>query len=71
MSGRRVHRMNDSNSAGGSITTIPQGSVYANGLLVSVDGSIGTGHPPCPLPSIHCSSIWDTAEGRKTVYADF
>lgn len=69
MSGRRVHRMKDSNSAGGSITTIPQGTVFANGLPVSVDGSIGTGHRPCPLPSIHCVNEWVTAQGRFTVYA--
>ena len=66
---KRVHRMNDWNSAGGTITSIPQGTVYANNLLVAVDGSIGTGHPPCPIPSIHCHSNWDTAEGRNTVFA--
>ena len=70
MSGNRVHRMGDVNTGGGKIHSIPQGTVFANNLLVSVDGSIGTGHPPCPLPSIHCHNNWVTAQGRFTVYAN-
>jgi len=68
MSGRRVHRLNDSNTAGGSITTIPQGTVFANGLPVSVNGSRGTADASCPLTP-HCSGEWYTAQGRYTVYA--
>ena len=66
---RRIHRMGDINSGKGHIHSIPQGSVFANDLLVSVDGSRGTGHPPCPLPSIHCANAWVTTQGRKTVFA--
>ena len=67
--GKRVHRLNDSNSAGGSITTIPQGTVYANNLPVSVDGSIGTSASSCPLIP-HCGGEWQTAQGRFTVWAN-
>ena len=70
MTGRRVHRMGDSNTAGGSITTIPQGKVFANNLLVAIDGSRGTSHAPCPLPVIHCANVWVTTQGRSTVYAN-
>ncbi|MEM7213255.1 MAG: hypothetical protein AAF479_15445 [Pseudomonadota bacterium] len=62
--------MTDTNDAGGAITSIPQSSVYANGLLVSVDGAIGTGHPPCPVPAIHCAGNWVTANGSATVFAE-
>lgn len=68
MSGNRVHRMGDVNTGGGKIHSIPQGTVFANDLLVSVNGSRGTGHPPCPLPSIHCSNAWVTTSGRSTVF---
>lgn len=34
-----VHRLGDVNDAGGDISEIPQNTVYANNLLVSVDGS--------------------------------
>ena len=34
-----VHRLGDYNEDGAEVYDIPQGTVYANGLLVSVDGS--------------------------------
>lgn len=34
-----VHRLGDLNEHGGAITDIPQGTVFANDVLVSVDGS--------------------------------
>jgi hypothetical protein len=61
--------MGDINSGGGALTFIPQGSVYANDLLVAVDGSRGTAHPPCPDVVIHCANVWVTTQGRKTVFA--
>ena len=72
MTGRRVHRMGDPNSAGGRIDMIPQGSVWTNNLLTSVDSSRGTSHPCCPAPGchIHCYHVWQTANGRRTVYAE-
>lgn len=61
-------RMGDANSAGGVINNIPQGSVYINNKLASVVGSKGTGHPPCPNPSIHCSQAWSTVPTTNNVY---
>jgi uncharacterized Zn-binding protein involved in type VI secretion len=34
-----IHRLGDVNDDDAAITEIPQNTVYANGLLVSVDGS--------------------------------
>lgn len=65
-----VHRMGDLNTGGGAITEIPQSSVYVNGLLVSVNGSIGTSHLPCPVIPIHCQGNWVTNEGNSTVLAE-
>lgn len=63
----QAQRLGDSNDAGGVVNSIPQSTVFANGLLMSVDGSIGTGHPPCPIPAIHCSGNWTTANGSGNV----
>lgn len=62
-----VHRMTDENDGGGAVTDIPQSTVYANGLLIAVDGSIGTSHPPCPVDPTHCAGNWVTANGSGTV----
>ena len=62
-----VHRLGDANTAGGAITTIPQSTVFADGRLVAVDGSAGSGHPPCPDPPVHCAGAWVTANGSATV----
>ena len=64
------HRMSDCNTAGGCITSIPQSTVFANNLLVCVDGSIGTSHPPCDEPAIHCAGNWVTVSGGPTVFAE-
>ena len=42
----KVARMGDLNSGGGIILTIPQSTVFANGKLISVNGSRGSGHAP-------------------------
>jgi uncharacterized Zn-binding protein involved in type VI secretion len=39
-----VHRQGDSNDGGGTIEGIPQGTVYVNGQLASIDGSAVSGH---------------------------
>ena len=62
-----VQRLGDANTAGGTITAIPQAGVFANGRLVAVDGSRGSGHPPGPDPPVHCASAWVTAGGSATV----
>lgn len=65
---KQVHREGDPNTGGGIITSIPQSTVYANGRLVSVDGSMGTSHPPCPDDDEHCQGNWVTANGSSTVF---
>lgn len=65
-----VHRKTDPNTGGGKVDKIPQSTVYANNLLVSVDGSEGTSHPPCPNVVIHCKGNWITANGNPTVFAE-
>lgn len=66
-----IHRLGDCNNAGGCITNIPQSTVFANNILVSVDGSIGTAHPPCEVPvPIHCAGAWQTTSGGPTVFAE-
>lgn len=65
---RQAHRLSDCNTGGGCVTSIPQSSVFANNLLVAVNGSIGTGHPPCPIVPIHCAGAWQTANGSSNVF---
>lgn len=65
-----VQRLTDENDAGGAIDTIPQSTVSVNGLLVVVDGSLGTSHPPCPVPGIHCAGNWVTSGGSGNVFVN-
>lgn len=51
-----VHRLADVNIYDGEITDIPQSTVYANGMLISVDGSQVEGGPTT------------TANGSQTVF---
>ena len=60
----KVARMGDLNSGGGIILTIPQSTVFANGKLISVDGSRGSGHPVGPP---HALNAWVTSDGASTV----
>ena len=68
----QTHRIApDCNVAGGCATSTPNGTVYANNILITVNGSIGTSHPPCPAPSPpHCAGNWTTANGGPTVFAE-
>jgi uncharacterized Zn-binding protein involved in type VI secretion len=52
----QVHRLGDPNDEDGIITDIPQGTVFANELLVSIDGSLVEGGPTV------------TANGSPTVF---
>ncbi len=61
---RNVARMTDANSGGGVITTIPQSTVFANSLLVSINGSIGTDHGK----NQHNAGRWRTANGSSNVF---
>ena len=60
----KVARMGDLNSGCGIIQTIPQSTVFANGKLISVDGSRGSGHPVGPP---HELNAWTTTNGSSTV----
>lgn len=42
---RSLQRIGDANSGGGIITSVPQSTVFLNGVAVAVDGSTGTSHP--------------------------
>ena len=61
-----AQRNGDSNDGGGVINSIPQSTVFVNSKLVSVNGSIGTGHPTGPT---HSAGTWKTANGSSTVFA--
>ena len=65
-SGSKAHRMGDANTGGGEITSIPQTTVFCNGKLLAVDGSIGTTHP---AGIFHAATVWKTANGSSTVNA--
>lgn len=60
-----VHRLTDPNTAGAPIIEVIQKTVFANNLLVSVDGSPVQGHGP----GEHSSPV--TANGCKTVFIQF
>ena len=62
-----AQRNGDANTAGGVINSIPQSTVFVNSKLVSVNGSIGTGHPTGPP---HSAGTWKTANGSSTVFAE-
>lgn len=61
-----AQRVGDANSAGGVITASAQGSVYVNGILVSVDGSGVSPHVPFIAP--HIGTV--TSSGSSTVKAE-
>ena len=63
--GNKAHRMGDANTGGGTITTIPQSTVFANSKVLAVNGSKGTGHGI----GVHATHQWLTANGSSTVNA--
>jgi hypothetical protein len=60
----QVHRLTDDNTAGAPITHTVQSTVYANNLLVGVDGSPVAGHGP----GVHGGPL--TANGSNDVYIE-
>jgi len=64
----QAHRLDDLNEAGGALNDIPQGTVFTNDKLQSIDGSKGTAHPPCPNPGIHCAGAWVTDNGSSDTF---
>ncbi len=59
-----VHRLTDPNDAGAPIVEVIQKTVFANNLLVSVDGSPVEGHGT----GEHSSPL--TANGSQTVFIE-
>jgi len=64
-----VVRMGDVNDADGSIIDPLTVSVFANWLLVSVNGSFVGPHLPCPSVQIHCAAT--VIEGSPNVFAEW
>lgn len=59
---KAAHRLGDPNDAGAAITSIPQSTVFINGLQVSIDGSDVEGHGV----GEHAGPL--TASGSPTVF---
>lgn len=57
-----IHRQGDANAAGAPVTNVPQGTVFANGSLVSVDGSSVADH------GRRAHDAPNTANGSATVF---
>lgn len=65
-----IHRLTDPNTAGGRVThTVRQSTVFANDLLVSVNGSCVTGHFPFVIPHVPTCTP-KTANGSQRVFAE-
>ena len=60
-----AQRMTDANLGGGTISSVPQSTVYANSKLLSVNGSSVTTHGS--FPNVHSGAT--TANGSSTVFA--
>ena len=60
-----AQRKTDANTGGGTISSVPQSTVYANSKLLSVNGSSVTTHGTDP--AVHSGA--KTANGSSTVFA--
>ena len=60
-----AQRKTDANTGGGTISSVPQSTVYANSKLLSVNGSSVTTHGTDP--AVHSSAT--TTNGSSTVFA--
>ena len=61
-----AQRYSDANTGGGTISSVPQSTVYANSKLLSVNGSSVTTHGVDP--AVHSGTV--TANGSSTVFAN-
>ena len=61
-----VQRVGDANNVGGAITTVLQSNVYANGILIAVDGSTVSSHTP--NTGFHLVANCRTAAGSNNVF---
>lgn len=72
MSDRPIQRKTDANSANGVIDDTKQNNnVFANNLLVSINGSIGSkddNHDEDSPGDAHDYHVWQTANGSQTVF---
>ena len=60
-----AQRKTDANTGGGTISSVPQSTVFANSKLLSVNGSSVTTHGTDP--AVHSGTV--TANGSSTVFA--
>ena len=60
-----AQRYSDANTGGGTISSVPQSTVYANSKLLSINGSSVTTHGTDP--AVHSGAT--TANGSSTVFA--
>ena len=60
-----AQRKTDANTGGGTISSVPQSTVFANSKLLSVNGSSVTTHGTDP--AVHSGAT--TANGSSTVFA--
>ena len=60
-----AQRMTDANDGDGTISSVPQSTVFANSKLLSVNGSSVTTHGTDP--AVHSGAT--TANGSSTVFA--
>ena len=63
--GESAQRFGDANTGGGTISSVPQSTVYVNNKLLSVNGSSVTTHGVDP--AVHSGAT--TANGSSTVFA--
>ena len=62
-----AQRMTDANDGDGTISSVPQSTVYANSKLVSVNGSAVADH--LPVDDVNTHTGVTTANGSSTVFA--
>jgi len=59
-----IQIIGDPNSGGGTIDIPTQNFCRITGLLIAVNGTLVTSHPPCPIVPIHCEGNYVT-ESRQ------
>ncbi len=62
-----AQRKEDSNDGNGVLNDIKQSSFFVNSKLASVDGSMGTSHPP---DQKHTQGVWQTSGGSAVFTAE-
>lgn len=65
---RKIQRLGDSNDGYGIIFNIPQSKVFADDLLIAVNGSMGSEHEP--FHGDHLEDAWQTISSQSKVFID-